>query len=768
MRAPTPDQIRLRAELAAARERIIVLLRVAVGPSLSGERAQALVQEARAWSGPNAFGLLRYLAARGDALSAPGGDCPMSVVRLIALLAAAGYGAKVALVVCVDCGRTDPLPGRTSPRGRQCTPCAVRSTLRPCARCGKTTRMHARRPEGGICKPCRNQEPDARKECAGCHRMMVPDRRLPGGTHLCQSCAPRKLQTCSGCGRERRVNAWTATGPVCISCYSSPVRRCGICGQTAPISKRANGNTPDTCRRCYKGQPDTCNACGKVSTGHRIHGGWGPFHCRTCTAREARTREPRACRVCNRVRTVKIVWPMGPVCGPCYRAARVTPAACTSCGRQRILIGRSADGGLQCSACCLPGEPPERCTACGEPADLLPGHRCPRCTLHARVRDLLSADGASMRPALQPLAAVLTGSDNPYPILAWLRRSPAAHLLGTLASQPDDLDHAALDALPHGACTASVRGLLVTAGLLPPRDENVALLTRWVARTVTRLPPAQATVIRPFAEWHILRDARRRSARGRYSYAAHKGDCTNIRAAIHLLNWLGARNLPLQRLDQRHLDTWATDRPCLRSCAIPFIRWATARRLTSPDLVIEHRPFQLPGQFLVDDVHHAQLRRCLHDTALPLDVRVTAALVRLYALPLTRIVELTADQLHRDAEHTYLTIHRHPVLLPPTLARLIDDQLHQYPPAHRTADRARHLVPGPSPGLPRNPAGLAAKLHQHGLPVRAARNTAMMEAVADLPPMVLADLLGIAPRTAERWAALAGGSWSHYLAARPG
>ncbi|MFD9278919.1 hypothetical protein ACFWD7_16760 [Streptomyces mirabilis] len=46
----------------------------------------------------------------------------------------------------------------------------------------------------------------------------------------------------------------------------------------------------------------------------------------------------------------------------------------------------------------------------------------------------------------------------------------------------------------------------------------------------------------------------------------------------------------------------------------------------------------------------AELRRCLTDTGLPLPVRIIGALVRLYAPPLTRIVELTTDQFHRDAE----------------------------------------------------------------------------------------------------------------------
>jgi hypothetical protein len=81
VRPLTPDQIRLRAELAAAREQIVALLRSAVGDSLAPEQAQAVTEEARAWRGANAFRLVRYLSERPDALSTPRADCPTCVVR---------------------------------------------------------------------------------------------------------------------------------------------------------------------------------------------------------------------------------------------------------------------------------------------------------------------------------------------------------------------------------------------------------------------------------------------------------------------------------------------------------------------------------------------------------------------------------------------------------------------------------------------------------------------------------------------------------------
>ena len=47
-----------------------------------------------------------------------------------------------------------------------------------------------------------------------------------------------------------------------------------------------------------------------------------------------------------------------------------------------------------------------------------------------------------------------------------------------------------------------------------------------------------------------------------------------------------------------------------------------------------------------------------------------------------------------------------------------------------------------------------------------ARNTAMIAAIGDMPPTVVADLFGIHPNTAHKWDIYAQGSWSQYLAAR--
>ncbi|PZH09161.1 hypothetical protein C1I97_15215 [Streptomyces sp. NTH33] len=53
----------------------------------------------------------------------------------------------------------------------------------------------------------------------------------------------------------------------------------------------------------------------------------------------------------------------------------------------------------------------------------------------------------------------------------------------------------------------------------------------------------------------------------------------------------------------------------------------------------------------------------------------------------------------------------------------------------------------------------------HGLPGISARNTAMLEAITDLPPIVVSDLFGVHPHTAYAWAQYAQNSWAEYLEA---
>lgn len=739
MRRPgylTPDQIRLRAELEEARSLIRTCLIEAIGPGLDRETVQAVLEGARAWRGPNAHALAEHLRQHPDALTSSSPHCPAVLVRVLDLLVNAGHGATVARVACADCGRTSPLPCGSTFDGRVCGTCASRRQHSSYARCGKVRRLHVRRPEGTICKPSRDREPDARQECENCHRLMICRRNGSEGRLLCQICCPVHRRRCVRCGRQRRVNAHTPQGPVCSSCYTSPPRKCGVCGRIASIRSKAKGGQPDICGDCYQEPKKPCCVCGRIRQGQHIDKGRGAFHCSTCTPRPLRT-----CGICGQQQPVKTTWPLGPVCDRCYRWRRRTPAPCSQCGRSGILVGRTDEGEDLCGACCGHQNSAAACARCSSTGLLRPDSLCPHYSLTRKVRSLLSTDENTVPPVLEPLADVLAQADNPYPVLEWLRRSPVSTLLASLAQEPTKISHQTLDAPPPNNSMRYVRDLLVTAGILPRRDENFARLEIWLARTLTQLPAHHVTIIRPFAEWGVVRDARRRSTRGRYSLGAYKGDCRDIRFAAAFLTWLDTQNIQFASLTQTDLDLWLIEHPTMRSRIIPFLRWAKARNLTH-GVTLHYPPSRSPEHFQPEDLLHRQLHRRLHEATLPLEVR-------LYALPLSRIVELTADHFHRDAQATYLTLDRHPMVLPPALAHLIETQfssLHGAPAHQRQLhDATGYLLPGHSLGRPRISMGLADTLRRYELPVRAARNTAMMEAITDLPPAVVADLFGLTP-----------------------
>ena len=80
-------------------------------------------------------------------------------------------------------------------------------------------------------------------------------------------------------------------------------------------------------------------------------------------------------------------------------------------------------------------------------------------------------------------------------------------------------------------------------------------------------------------------------------------------------------------------------------------------------------------------------------------------------------------------------------------------------------DGVEWLFPGRRAGQPIGDKGLSRRLTKLGIPVRGARNSALLELAREVPPAILADLLGLTPEAVDRWRELAGGDWTTYVAA---
>jgi hypothetical protein len=177
-----------------------------------------------------------------------------------------------------------------------------------------------------------------------------------------------------------------------------------------------------------------------------------------------------------------------------------------------------------------------------------------------------------------------------------------------------------------------------------------------------------------------------------------------------------------------------------------FLQWARGRGLAS-DLTVPLPPRQEPARLLAEDAHIQQLDRCLADEAMPLDLRVGGALVLLFGMLISRITQLTKDQVIDDGQATWLAIDGHRVMLPPRLAVLVRRLRNQDEPRW-TLGRLGTCVPWLFPG--QSPA----------------RNTARLALAAELPASVLADLTGISISTAERWSHWARRDWAAYVGQR--
>ena len=166
----------------------------------------------------------------------------------------------------------------------------------------------------------------------------------------------------------------------------------------------------------------------------------------------------------------------------------------------------------------------------------------------------------------------------------------------------------------------------------------------------------------------------------------------------------------------------------------------------------------LPGRERV-----SQLGRILTDHELPLRSRVAAALVLLYAQPLSRIVRLTLNDVIRDGNQVLLPLGEPPTPVPGPVADVLLRWIGNRDDMSTATNRnSPWLFPGRWAGQPMNPDALAALVNDIGIPATAERASAIRQHVLEVPAPVVADALSYHPVTTAKLAAQAVGAWSRY------
>ncbi|MER5281086.1 hypothetical protein ABT025_35895 [Streptomyces sp. NPDC002809] len=188
-------------------------------------------------------------------------------------------------------------------------------------------------------------------------------------------------------------------------------------------------------------------------------------------------------------------------------------------------------------------------------------------------------------------------------------------------------------------------------------------------------------------------------------------------------------------------------------------------------IVIRRTRGDIPTPVVGHDRRWALIRTLLHDTTLPTATRLAGLLLRLYAQPVSRTARLRPDQVTRTGDTVHLAHGPQPSALPGPLAELVvtlAERRHGHGTLGRTPDHP-WLIPGRDAGQPISASALPLALNQLGIRARPARNTTLIELTAELPPSVVARLLGLNINSAERWSTEAAGQATYAidLARRP-
>jgi hypothetical protein len=176
-----------------------------------------------------------------------------------------------------------------------------------------------------------------------------------------------------------------------------------------------------------------------------------------------------------------------------------------------------------------------------------------------------------------------------------------------------------------------LRSILVSLGTLPPRDEQMILLERWITRIIDeRSDPEQQQVLRRYGIWHLLRRLRRHVEDTETTHNQLACARQHRRGALALLDWLDAHGLTLATWQQPDLDRWLTDDNAthLREAG-HFVRWANKQKLTA--IGYPAVKWGGPARVIDTEARWAQARWLLHDSTVTPEDRVTGLLVLLYA-----------------------------------------------------------------------------------------------------------------------------------------
>lgn len=451
----------------------------------------------------------------------------------------------------------------------------------------------------------------------------------------------------------------------------------------------------------------------------------------------------------------------------CRRCYRYPERSCGGCGRIAVIKNRASDSTPDLCARCYPG-PRVVCVVCGAEAVcryLREGTpTCERCILEKRIRQLVTRSDGEVPEWAEPIERALLSTKNPQTMFVWLRRSEGAQVLRRLVASELPLTHDALDVLGRNKAVAHLRELLVAAGALSWRDPYIARVEASVRRTVAAVDGDGHKYLESYVRWRVMPWFRSRSEQGKVTSSSVENTARTVNEIGRFLTWLNEREIRVHACSQSDIELWLSDGKLTRRLVRDFVKWMTARGYMRDLFVPALAGSRQPASASDEGARWALARRLLHENELDVADRVAGILVLLYAQRVSRIAQLTKKEVTDIEEGMTIRLGRNPVAVPEDLARLVRrlPQQRRRGSSAYLSDPDHWLFPGGRAGQPVSRSHLSQRLRATGVDIRSARNGALLQLAGEVPPVVLADLLGISISNAVRWVEGASGQWSTY------
>ncbi|WP_149482028.1 phage integrase family protein [Mycolicibacterium sp. P1-18] len=357
---------------------------------------------------------------------------------------------------------------------------------------------------------------------------------------------------------------------------------------------------------------------------------------------------------------------------------------------------------------------------------------------------------------IKRLIVELAAVPRPESILTWMRNADTANLLAQVGARELQLSHAAFDALPPSRNVEHLREMLVHHRMMPSRGDPIMVrFEAWVDQRLKSLvnTPVIHAPIEQYARWHHLRRLREPSQRPRNMANATGFAKQQITEATKFLRWLlDEHGTAVDDLRQDQIDSYLSEGPTTRAAVRNFVRWRAAAgiagRFETRYRTAAHTPLMTSARRL------ALIKTMIEADHIVPSARIAGLILLLYGVPVSRIAELTVDDIEAGADGTSIKVGALAAPIPRALLPL----LHDYLNARKRGTMnhgCRWLFPGLNAGQHTTEQTLMQQLRGLGIDIKAARNGALHDLIKEIDPASLADLLGYTANTLNIHAARA-------------